>query len=156
MFGGVALAQLIEPVSGPLRLVSGAVLVALAVRGAVPAIGEWRAHRAATGPAVRTGGRVCTPVRAYFALLAVTMVNPATVVYFAALVVGGHARIAASAADAAVFVAAAFAASASWQSVLVGGGALLGRVLTGARGRLITALASSVVIAGLAVLVVSG
>jgi arginine exporter protein ArgO len=50
-----------------------------------------------------------------------------------------------------VFVLAVFAASASWQLALAGGGAFLGRVLTGSRGRLITALASSVLIGGLAV-----
>jgi len=47
--------------------------------------------------------------------------------------------------------AAAFAASASWQLLLAGGGALLGRLLAGPRGRLATALVSSAVIVGLAV-----
>ncbi|MGA4843706.1 lysine transporter LysE [Streptomyces sp. G45] len=42
---------------------------------------------------------------------------------------------------------AALAASASWQFPIAGGGALLGRALTGARGRIATALASSAVIA---------
>jgi arginine exporter protein ArgO len=49
------------------------------------------------------------------------------------------------------FVAGAFLASASWQSLVAGSGALAGRLLTGERGRLITALVSSVVIAALAV-----
>jgi arginine exporter protein ArgO len=48
-------------------------------------------------------------------------------------------------------VLAAFFASASWQLLLAGGGALLGRALTGRRGRLVTALASSAVIMALAV-----
>jgi hypothetical protein len=39
----------------------------------------------------------------------------------------------------------------SWQLVLAGGGAFLGRVLTGSRGRLVTGLASSVLIGVLAV-----
>jgi arginine exporter protein ArgO len=51
-----------------------------------------------------------------------------------------------------VFVLAAFAASASWQLLLAAGGSAIGRVLTGPRGRLVTALVSSVVIAVLAVL----
>jgi arginine exporter protein ArgO len=50
----------------------------------------------------------------------------------------------------AVFVVAVFVASASWQLVLAGGGAFLGRVLTGSRGRLITSIASSILIGGLA------
>ncbi len=50
-----------------------------------------------------------------------------------------------------VFVVAAFAASASWQLLLAGGGSLVGRLLTGPRGRLVTALVSSIVIIVLAV-----
>jgi arginine exporter protein ArgO len=48
-------------------------------------------------------------------------------------------------------VIAAFIASASWQLLLAGGGAVLGRLLTGRRGRLITALTSSTIVVGLAV-----
>ena len=49
------------------------------------------------------------------------------------------------------FVVGAFLASASWQLLLAGGGSLVGRLLTGERGRLITALVSSAVIAVLAI-----
>jgi arginine exporter protein ArgO len=55
----------------------------------------------------------------------------------------------------AVFVIAAFVASASWQLLLAGGGALLGRALTGRLGRLLTAIGSSVVIVVLAVRLVA-
>jgi arginine exporter protein ArgO len=44
------------------------------------------------------------------------------------------------------FVLAAFTASASWQAMLASGGAFLGRVLTGPRGRLVTALVGNTVI----------
>jgi arginine exporter protein ArgO len=80
-----------------------------------------------------------------------TMMNPLTIVYFTALVLGRQAAAAPSIADQAVFVAAVFAASASWQLVLAAGGAFLGRVLTSDRGRLATALASSALIGALAV-----
>jgi arginine exporter protein ArgO len=53
-----------------------------------------------------------------------------------------------------VFVAAAFAASASWQLLLAGGGSLVGRTLTGTRGRLATAMVSSAFIVVLAVALV--
>jgi arginine exporter protein ArgO len=53
-----------------------------------------------------------------------------------------------------VFVVAAFIASASWQLLLAGGGAALGRTLAGPRGRLVTALASSVLIVVLACLTI--
>ena len=45
----------------------------------------------------------------------------------------------------------AFLASASWQLAIAGGGSLVGRLLTGERGRRLTALVSSLVIAVLAV-----
>ena len=48
-------------------------------------------------------------------------------------------------------MAGAFLASASWQLLIAGGGSLVGRMLTGERGRLVTALISSAVIAALAV-----
>jgi arginine exporter protein ArgO len=67
-------------------------------------------------------------------------------VYFAALVLG-HG----GAGGGVWFVAGAFLASASWQLLIAGGGSLIGRVLTGPRGRLTTALVSSAVIAALAV-----
>jgi len=81
----------------------------------------------------------------YVVLLGITLVNPMTLIYFSALVLGGP-----TSGDGLVFVLAAFAASASWQLLLAGGGALLGRLLAGPRGRLATALVSSAVIVGLA------
>ncbi|HEY3509078.1 MAG TPA: lysine transporter LysE, partial [Kribbella sp.] len=89
------------------------------------------------------------PWTAYLGMLGMTMLNPWTVIYFAALVLGGSGV--AGVGGRIVFVVAAFVASASWQLLLAGGGALLGRVLTGARGRLATALASSMLIVVLAV-----
>jgi arginine exporter protein ArgO len=44
-----------------------------------------------------------------------------------------------------------FTASASWQLLLATSGAMLGRILTRPRARQITALASSLVIAALAI-----
>jgi arginine exporter protein ArgO len=97
------------------------------------------------------GARAERPLRAYLGLTGLTLLNPTTVIYFAALVLGTRTASATHRADQAVFVLGAFAASASWQLLLAGSGALLGRLLTGPRGRSITALASSVVIAALAV-----
>ena len=77
--------------------------------------------------------------------------SPTDSYYFTALVLGRQAAAAPGSADQAVFVVAVFVASASWQLVLAGGGAFLGRVLAGSRGRLVTALASSILIGVLAV-----
>ena len=53
-------------------------------------------------------------------------------------------------AQAGAFVAAVFTASASWQLVLVSGGALAGRVASSRRYRLAISLASSLLIAAVA------
>jgi hypothetical protein len=74
------------------------------------------------------------------------LLNPATVIYFTALVLGRQAGQARSLATSAVFVLAVLAASASWQLLLAVGGSAVGRVLAGPRGRLATALVSSAVI----------
>ncbi|MER6117569.1 LysE family transporter [Streptomyces sp. NPDC001743] len=145
--GGSTLTPLIEPLMLPFRWASAAVLVALALRGGVSAL---RAHRGG-GAAPGDDGPPPGPARAYAALLALTLMNPMTVVYFAALVLGSEAVAASAPLHRAVFVLAAFAASASWQLLVAGGGALLGRALTGSRGRLVTALASSTLITVLAV-----
>ncbi|MET7455231.1 LysE family transporter [Streptomyces sp. NPDC005574] len=145
--GGSALAPVLRPFLDPLRWASAAVLLALATRGASTAVRRYRHHRTAT----RTDPPPPGPARAYGGLLALTLLNPTTVVYFAALVLGTRSAGSERPLEQGVFVLAAFAASASWQVSLAGSGALLGRALTGRRGRLVTALVSSGVIAALAV-----
>jgi arginine exporter protein ArgO len=145
--GGAVLALALRPVAVPLRWGSAVVLIALAAHGAVKAVRRHRGRRDST----ERGATMPGAGRAYLGMWGMTMMNPLTVVYFTALVLGRQAAAAAGRADQAAFVLAVFAASASWQMVLAGGGAFLGRVLTGSRGRLITALASSVLIGVLAV-----
>jgi threonine/homoserine/homoserine lactone efflux protein len=152
--GGAVLALALRPAAVPLRWGSAVVLIALAAHGAVTAVpGGGRAPPPPRGrrDSTERGATVPGAGRAYLGMWGMTMMNPLTVVYFTALVLGRQAAAAAGRADQAAFVLAVFAASASWQLVLAGGGAFLGRVLTGSRGRLITALASSVLIGVLAV-----
>ncbi|MFH8798503.1 LysE family transporter [Streptomyces sp. NPDC017936] len=149
--GGSAVAAALRPVLGPLRRTSALVLLALAVRGAATAVRRYRARRLATRSAPPPPG----PARAFLSLLGLTLLNPATVVYFAALVLGTGTAGAVRPLEQGLFVLAAFAASASWQVLLAGGGALLGRALTGHRGRLVTALVSSAVMTVLAVRMVA-
>lgn len=139
VLGGAALAGLIAPIAGPLRRLAAIVLLALAGHTA------WSALRRPTSPG-RDARRPLTAFRAYAGILGLTLLNPATVIYFAALVLG-HG----GAAGGGWFVAGAFLASASWQLLVAGSGALAGRLLTGERGRLTTALVSSIVIAILAI-----
>lgn len=145
--GGTGLARQVAVVAGPLRWAAGAALVIVAGWMAVTAL---RRYRSASGvPRARLALR--TPLHAYTAVAAVTVVNPLTVIYWAALVLGRQASAAAfTPTEAGTFAAAVFAASASWQMVLVSGGALIGRVATSRRAMLATSLASSLLIAAIA------
>ncbi|MFF5477692.1 LysE family transporter [Streptomyces sp. NPDC012935] len=145
--GGAALTGVLQPVLAPLRWASALVLLALAARSGAAAVGEYRKRRTAT-----RGDRMpVSALRAYLGLIGITILNPSTMIYFTALVLGSSTAVRPGPAHQAVFVLAAFAASASWQLMLAGSGALLGRVLTGRRGRLVTALASSALITALAI-----
>ncbi|MET9952866.1 LysE family transporter [Streptomyces sp. NPDC006339] len=146
--GGSALVPLLTPVLTPLRWVSAVVLVALAVRAAVLAVRTYRAGSLASRD---DGTTTLTPARAYVTFLGITLLNPMTVIYFAALILATGPDAPATLAERTVFVLAALLASASWQLLLTTGGSLLARTLTGPRGRLTTALASSTLITVLAV-----
>ncbi len=146
VLGGSVLASALRPVLGPLRWVCVLVLAVPAAWGAAGAVREYRGRRLAA----RAASAPPSAPRAYLALLGLTLLNPTTVIYFTALVLGSQGGAAAGAAERCVFVTAAFAASASWQVLLAAGGALLGRALTGHRGRLATALVASGVMTALA------
>ena len=143
VLGGAVIAGLITPFATPLRWAAAVVLLTLAGWTAVGAV-----RNRGRAPAERS--RPASALRAYLGILGLTLLNPATVVYFAALVLGRG-----DTGGGIPFVVGAFLASASWQLLIAGGGSLVGRLLTGERGRLITALVSSAVIAVLAVLLVS-
>jgi arginine exporter protein ArgO len=136
--GGAAIAGLVGPIAEPLRWVAAGVLLLLAACTAVSAF-----RKPGT---VERNKRPTSALRAYAGILGLTLLNPATVIYFAALVLGRG-----GAGGGVWFVLGAFLASASWQLLIAGGGSLVGRLLTGERGRLITALVSSLVITVLAI-----
>jgi arginine exporter protein ArgO len=144
--GGSALAPLIEPITVPLKLASVLVLLALATRGATTAITQHRRLRSTEASATTPP----SPTRAYFALLGMTMLNPTTVIYFTALVLGSQDTTTPTHLEQSAFVLAAFAASTSWQLALATSGALLGRLLTTPTARLLTSLLSSLLITALA------
>ncbi|MGW7412414.1 LysE family transporter [Streptomyces sp. NPDC054863] len=147
VLGGSALAPLVTPAAPALQAAAAAVLVAIAVRGAVSAV---RRHRTAgTDGEQPPTAHARAPLRTFVGMAGLTLLNPVTFVYFGVLVVGRQAETGALG-PGLLFVAAAFAASVSWQTALASGGALLGRALTGARGRLVTALAGNTVILVLA------
>lgn len=117
---GLAAADIVAPVERPLRVVAGVVLIGFAVYGLV----GLRSPREPTGPG-RSLAAHRSYRRTYLSLLALTLLNPITVAYFAALAVG--LPFLGGVAERAAFVAAAFAASLSWQLLLALLGAALGR-----------------------------
>ncbi|MEV5124080.1 LysE family transporter [Streptomyces decoyicus] len=143
--GGAALSRAVAPVAGPLRSLAAVLLLGMAVRTAVRAL---RNRGTPDGPERDVLGR---PVRAYLAFLGLTLINPWAVLYFSALVLAGGAGTPAGVAGPAAFVAAVTLASVSWQLFLAAGGTVLGRALTGSRGRVVTALLSAVVVSALAI-----
>jgi arginine exporter protein ArgO len=144
---GAGVTALIGPFVAPLRVVGGIVLVGIGAYGLITA---WRSrdHVLSAHPtAHRPHGRT------YLALLGLTLLNPATVIYFAALTVG--LPFLGDLSERLVFAGAAFVASLSWQSLLAAFGALMGRG-AGHRLRLPTALIGNLIVIGLGILVLAG
>jgi arginine exporter protein ArgO len=139
---GAALAGLLAPVADALRVASAVVLLVIAVLTLLHAL---------RGAEPRREAAPMRPLAAYALFVAITAVNPATVVYFAAIVLGNQDLVS-TPTEGAVFVFAAFTASAAWQLALASGGAALGRVVISDRGRRVTGIVSALVIAGLALL----
>jgi arginine exporter protein ArgO len=144
VLGGAAVASLIEPVATPLRIVAAMVLLGIAAQIAVSAARHARVPGRELPPS-----RLRTTPRAYAGVLALTILNPVTIIYFTALVLGQREPF--TPGERVVFVIAVFVASASWQLLLATGGSMLGKWLAGPRGSLATALVSSAVIVALAV-----
>lgn len=135
---GAVVASIVRPILTPLRLVAVVVLVAIALwnlRGAF--------HRVEPSDLPHVAGG-----RTFFTFLGLTLLNPVTVIYFASLIVGLDLT-SASSLEKAVFVGAAFLASASWQLFLAGSAALAGARF-GPKTRSATAALGSLVILGFA------
>lgn len=149
---GSAVSEALEPLEEPLRLVSVAVLLAIA------AVRTWQLlgvrSQGVRAPRERRSDRGGAPT--YLAFLGLTLLNPVTVAYFAALIIGLQAEALAGPNAKSLFVIGAFAASASWQLTLVGAGGLLHQRLP-PNATLVTGLVGNAVIVLLAVrLAISG
>lgn len=146
VLAGRAASRVIEPVAEPLRWAAAVVLLWFAGRVVFDAVRGRDTSARGIGGALAT----LSPWRAYARLVGITVLNPGTVVYFVAIVVGNRFD-AYDAIDRTAFAVAAFAASALWQLVVVSAGTAFGRVLTGPRGRLVSAVTAGTLIAALAV-----
>ena len=147
--GGVGLQALLSEVTSWLVWIAAIALAVVAIRTPLTAIRRYRGH---IGTLAEPS--TLTPARAYLNLFALTAINPATVVTFAAVVVGRSASQGSSSSLAvALFALGAFLASALWQLLLAGGGSLLGRLIHGRRGQLGIAVSSAMIMLALAVAV---
>lgn len=107
---GPLVASALSGVEAWVRLVAAAVLGAIAVRGLLAS-----RH---TGPAPESESAPGGPVRTFTRFAALTLINPTTALYFAALTTAQGAALSGGAAGA-VFVGGVFVASLLWQQLLV-------------------------------------
>jgi threonine/homoserine/homoserine lactone efflux protein len=144
-FFGTAIAALLAPWTVPLRLISAGLLVAIAVRGLLLLRRPAGAEIDEDPPTMR---------RAYLLIFGLTAINPLTVTYFVALVLGLSA-LAQDPGSRVVFAASAFVASLAWQSLIAGVGAVVHHTAS-TRIRTLTSILGSLIILGLAGLILVG
>ncbi|MFC6880699.1 LysE family transporter [Actinomadura yumaensis] len=147
VLGGAAAAHLVEPITQPLKWLAALVLSTLAVRIAITTFRRRQesSAQAPIHPAVLTRS-----AGAYAGFLGMTLLNPYTIIYFTSLVLSRDDTANVTAATQCGYIAAIFTASASWFVLLAVSGAMLGRFITGHRGRVVTGLVSSLAIGALA------
>lgn len=135
VLAGAALIPLLGSVEGPLRAVTGIALVGLGGYGITRGRNE-------TPDGAPVGARDI--VATYIRFIAITMVNPATLAYFAAVAFGFSGSVLG---DTRGFIAGVFAASLGWHLVLaLMSGSLHGKLGPSARA-ILTVVANGVVVA---------
>jgi threonine/homoserine/homoserine lactone efflux protein len=144
---GAALVALLEPVVRQVRVAGGIALLLLAGYGIVQGFRHRRSARQAAAQPTRG------PFGAYLQLLFITLVNPLTVVYFAALILGRQQGGGTLLLERLAFVLGAAAASLSWQTLLAGLGSIFhGKLSERFRGAAV--IAGNVIVAGLGVRII--
>jgi len=141
--GGAAIAATVQSVDQPLRILSAVILVVIAL------VGFRRAGRREELLQVALPDRR-ELASTYARFVGLTIINPTTVVYFAAVIVGLGVANEISAVGGVLFVMGAFLSSLSWQTLLAGFGAFAGDRL-GSRAQTAAILAGNIVILAFAV-----
>jgi arginine exporter protein ArgO len=137
---GELLASTLKQHAPTLRFASAFVLLTIGF------LGLWRAaKRSAQGISPQTLKRGRGQI--YVQFLGLTLINPLTVVYFSALILGGTLGDGVALLDRAAFVAGAGLASLSWQTLLAGIGAFAGAKLP-ARFKVLTSFLGNLVVIG--------
>lgn len=144
---GAAAARMLEPWSGPIQLVSAAVLAGLAIWG----VAGWRHNKLEPAvPVVVTRGEMAAT---YGRFLGLTIINPLTVIYFTSMVLGNAIGRPGGLVGTAMFAVGAFLASLSWQLLLAGVGAF-GRRGLPPFARTVTLVVGNLVVLGVALRIV--
>ena len=139
VLGGTALASAIESIGAPLRIASGVVLAVIALLGLI------RPAPPAEPASADSRGRDLS--RTYARFVGLTIINPTTVVYFAAVVIGLGLAEEVTPGGGALFVLGAFLASLSWQTLIASVGAFAGHRLSARARRGVTILGNLVILA---------
>jgi threonine/homoserine/homoserine lactone efflux protein len=113
---GAVLVTVLEPIASGLRIISALVLISLAGLG-------LRRGLKRSGSDGKTA-EVCGPVRMFGQFLGITIINPLTIVYFTALILGRDSAAVLSFVDQVAFVIGVGLASLSWQTLLAGLGSI--------------------------------
>jgi len=93
-------------------------------------------------------------IRTYFTILALTILNPLTIAYFSALILGKNPADSLSPGLLALFVGGAALASLSWQSLLAISGFLANKVLTHTFQRTVSVIGNLIIVSfGIKVLI---
>ena len=140
---GEALANMLTPFASPLRIASALVLLGLGSYGLWQTRGPARHNP--TQPAAAYGD-----VRVYGQFLGLTLLNPLTIAYFSALILGRGVGSATTLGERTAFVIGAALASLSWQTFLAGAGALAKRRLS-PRFQTLSSVVGNLVVIGLGV-----
>ncbi|MBU6256642.1 MAG: LysE family transporter [Chloroflexi bacterium] len=120
---GGLLNQILAVALHPLQLLSGAILISIGVRGLFALRASRVTSRETADPRVRGGAR-----QLYLRFIALTAMNPATILYFLALAIG-LPGLGSEPLNAVAFTVGAAGASLSWQLLLGAIGAAAGRLL---------------------------
>ena len=118
---GTALIAVLKPFSFGLQVLSGTLLVGMGLWGL------WTGIKG--GKKDNQDAEICTAVKMYFQFIGLTIINPLTIVYFAALILGlGDASF--NLTSGILFVLGVGVATLSWQSLLAYLGAVSGHQLS--------------------------
>jgi len=146
VIGGAALAGVIGDIGRPFEIVSGAVLILIAL------IGLRRVGRGVEAKDESPYPTRNQLLRIYSRFLGLTLINPTTVVYFAAVIIGLGVAQDMNPSQGALFVTGAFLASLSWQTAVAAVGSFAGQRLS-TRARSVAIIIGNLVILVLGILI---